>query len=175
MCFPETNFRIPLLLWGTFSYFVTSKPAAEFMQGTDDVCMLTPSRWNPHCDAHAMNEDSMLDWEGNLIEKRDRSQIMLSDVCEDTALASSLLISSPESRVIYRIFQGRNEEIVHPSWKPIPPDIQRRLVLPMQSYATCLANRHHNHYGSSSTKLEPCCEFSKKEPRGPIRPNCTLD
>ena len=32
MQFPETGFRIPLSLWGTFSYFPTSKPTATNMQ-----------------------------------------------------------------------------------------------------------------------------------------------
>ena len=30
--FPETGFRIPLSLWGMFSYFLTSKRTAEFMK-----------------------------------------------------------------------------------------------------------------------------------------------
>ena len=67
-----------------------------------------------------MNEQAMLDWEGNLIEKRDRSQIIVSDVCEDTVLASSVLVSSLESTVIDGICQERNVENVQPSWKPIP-------------------------------------------------------
>jgi hypothetical protein len=32
--FPETGFQIPLLLWGMFYYFSTSKPTAELMKGT---------------------------------------------------------------------------------------------------------------------------------------------
>jgi hypothetical protein len=69
LCFPETGFRIPLSLWGVFSYFHTSKPTAKFMQETEDVYLLTPSRWDPHCDAYAINEENMLDWEGNMVEK----------------------------------------------------------------------------------------------------------
>jgi hypothetical protein len=34
LCFPETGFRIPLSLWGMFSYFPTSKPTPTFMQET---------------------------------------------------------------------------------------------------------------------------------------------
>jgi hypothetical protein len=65
ICFPETGFRIPLSLWGTFSYFLTSKLTVEFMKGTEEVYLLTPSKWNPHYDAYTSNEANMLDWEGN--------------------------------------------------------------------------------------------------------------
>ena len=42
--FPETGFKIPLLLWDVFSYFPTSKPTEEFLQETEEVYMLTPNR-----------------------------------------------------------------------------------------------------------------------------------
>ena len=73
-------------LWGTFSSFPTSKPTAELVKGTKEVYLLMPSRWNPNCDAYASNEENMLDWEGNMVEKRDRSQILLANVHEDIAL-----------------------------------------------------------------------------------------
>jgi hypothetical protein len=47
--FPETDFRIPLSLWGMFSYFVTSKPTIKEMMEAEDVYVLTLSRMNPHC------------------------------------------------------------------------------------------------------------------------------
>ena len=55
ICFPETEFRIPLSLWGMFSYFPTSKPTALQMQEAEDIYLLTPSRWNPHDDSYATN------------------------------------------------------------------------------------------------------------------------
>ena len=61
MCFPETNFQISLSFWERSHIMRLGKPTAEFMKETDDVHMLTPSRWNPHCDAYAMNEQAMLD------------------------------------------------------------------------------------------------------------------
>ena len=64
--FPETGFKIPLSLWGVFSYFPTSKPTTDEMNGNDEIYMLTPARWNPHCDSYARNEESMLDWSGNM-------------------------------------------------------------------------------------------------------------
>ena len=46
--FSKTGFKIPLLLWGVFSYFPMSKPTEKFLQETEGVYMLTPNRWNPH-------------------------------------------------------------------------------------------------------------------------------
>ena len=43
--FPCDDFRIPLSLWGVFSYFPTSKPTAKEMMETASVYILTPSRW----------------------------------------------------------------------------------------------------------------------------------
>ena len=70
--FPDTDFRIPLSLWGVFSYFITSKPLTEQMMNAEDVYILTPSKINPHCNAYATNEKNMLDWEGNMVQRRDR-------------------------------------------------------------------------------------------------------
>ena len=64
--FKETGLRIPLGLWGTFSYFPTTKPTAADLESPEEVYVLTPLRWNPHSDAYAFNEESMLDWEGNM-------------------------------------------------------------------------------------------------------------
>eukprot|EP00957_Ditylum_brightwellii_P110164 8402859-Ditylum_brightwellii.AAC.1 len=64
--FKETGFRIPRALWGTFLYFLSSKPTVEELQISDDIYLLTPSKFNPQDDGYAVNEDSMLDWEGNM-------------------------------------------------------------------------------------------------------------
>ena len=59
--FPETGFRIPMSLWGTFSYFPTSKPTEKMMMESDEIYMLTPMRFDPHDTAYAANEDNMTD------------------------------------------------------------------------------------------------------------------
>ena len=78
--FPETDFRIPLSLWGVFLYFRSSKPKAQTLQETEEVYLLTPSHWNPHCDLYAQNKVNMLDWEGNMVERKDRMQILIDDL-----------------------------------------------------------------------------------------------
>ena len=45
----------------------------------------------------------MLDWQGNILEKKDRQRIMLSDIEADTMMVASLQISKDESNVIYNI------------------------------------------------------------------------
>ena len=84
--FPDTEFRIPLSLWGVFSYFITLKPSTEQTMNAEDVYLLIPRSMNPNCDAYAMNEENMLDWEGNMVQRRDRVQILLSNIPEDVML-----------------------------------------------------------------------------------------
>jgi hypothetical protein len=66
LTFPETGFRIPLSLTGTFSFFPTTKPFVVELIDPEEVYVLIPATWNPHLDVNAMNEESMLDWKGNL-------------------------------------------------------------------------------------------------------------
>jgi hypothetical protein len=58
--FPETGFRIPLALWGVFSYFPTSKPSKETLNAIKDMYLLTPDRWNPHADMYAITKSQFL-------------------------------------------------------------------------------------------------------------------
>ena len=58
--FEETNFRIPLQLWGVFSYFNMSKPSTKTMVECDEVYLLTLKSWDPHTDVHECNEREIL-------------------------------------------------------------------------------------------------------------------
>jgi hypothetical protein len=120
--FPETGFRIPLLLWGIFSYFPTMKPTATTMQESEEIYLLTPSRFNPHDDAYAANEGSTLDWEGNIVERQHRSTVLLNDIEEDESMNISAVVSSAETRMIDRVLDAANvsEEKVDRSYQPIP-------------------------------------------------------
>ena len=108
--FPETNFRIPLSLWGVFSYFPSSKPTAQTLQETEEVYLLAPSRWNPHCDSYAQNEENMLDWEGNMVERKDRMQILIEDLPDGVKTIGSTQISCVESVRIDAIVEARAAE-----------------------------------------------------------------
>ena len=74
--FKGYDLRIPLRLYGVFSYFVTRKPDIESVVDGDEpsICAteiytLTPTKWSPHMDAYALNKESIVDWEGNIREK----------------------------------------------------------------------------------------------------------
>jgi hypothetical protein len=120
--FPKTWFRIPLSLWGIFSYFPTMKPTARMMQESEEIYLLTPSRFNPHDDAYAANEGSTLDWEGNIVERQHRSTVLLTDVEEDESMNISAVVSSAKTRMIDRVLDAANvsEEKVGRSYQPIP-------------------------------------------------------
>ena len=92
--FVEMGFRIPLSLWGIFSYFPTSKPTHHNLLNPNEVYILSPATWNPHSNAYSTNEESMLDWEGNMQPKRDcQHQIILDDVEDDVNMVASLQIT----------------------------------------------------------------------------------
>jgi uncharacterized protein YabE (DUF348 family) len=77
------------------------------MMNTEDVYLLTPSTINPRCIAYATNEENMLDWEGNMVQRRDRVQKLLSDIPEDAAVTASVEISSAEARTIDIVIEGK--------------------------------------------------------------------
>jgi hypothetical protein len=120
--FPETSFRIPMSLWGVFSYFPTSKPTELEMMESEEVYMLTPSRWDPHQSAYGENEENMLDWEGNMVERRDRKQILLSDIEGDDGMAASVQIGSIEVKAIDLVMETMDEEYEqpHPCYEHVP-------------------------------------------------------
>ena len=99
--FAETGFRIPLSLWGIFSYFPTSKPTHDDLLNPNEVYILSPATWNPHSDAYSANEESMLDWEGNMQPKKDcQHWIVLEDVEDNVTMVASLSITPLEQEAI---------------------------------------------------------------------------
>ena len=109
--FQETNFRIPLSLHGTFSYFPTSKPSIQDLEEPDDVYVLTPTIWNPHSDAYVINEESMLDWEGNMIHEKDHEKrVVLEDIPSDDTMISSLALCDKEQIFISSNFVDQDED-----------------------------------------------------------------
>ena len=92
--FEETGFRIPLSLWGIFSYFPRSKPTNDDLLNSNEVYILSPATWNPHSDVYSANVESLLDWEGNMQPKNDcQHQIVLDNVEDDVNMVASLSIT----------------------------------------------------------------------------------
>jgi hypothetical protein len=122
--FPDTGFRIPLSLWGVFSYFPTSKPCHDDLVEPEDVYLLTPTHWNPHSDHYARNEEAMLDWEGNMTPKKDREQrLVLEELPDDGALVSSLVVGHRENVAIDATFDGDRDERPQPQYQSVPEHI----------------------------------------------------
>ena len=110
--FQETNFRIPLTLHGTFSYFPTSKPTTQELEEPEDVYVLTPTTSNPHSDAYVINEESMLDWEGNMKHERDHEKrVVLEDIQSDDTMISSLALCEKEQMAVSSYFVDQDEDI----------------------------------------------------------------
>ena len=113
--FQETNFRIPLTLHGTSSYFPTSKPTTQELEEPEDVYVLTPTTWNPHSDAYVINEESMLDWEGNMKHERDHEKrVVLEDIPSDDTMISSLALCEKEQMAVSSYFVDQDEDINAP-------------------------------------------------------------
>ena len=99
--FVEMGFRIPLSLWGIFSYFLTSKPTHDDLLNPNEVYILSPATWNRHSDAYSTNEESMLDWEGNMQPKKDHQhQIVLDDIEDNVNMVAPLLTTLLEQETI---------------------------------------------------------------------------
>ena len=102
---------IPLSLHGTFSYFPTSKPSVKELEEPEDVYVLTPTIWNPHSDAYVINEDSMLDWVGNMRNERDHEKRMvLEDTPSDDTMISSLALCEKEEMLTSSNFVDQDED-----------------------------------------------------------------
>ena len=90
---PKYDVRIPLSLNGILSCFPSSKPSIDDMDICEDIFLMTPrGTWNPHTDNYAHNKANMLDYEGNMINNKDRVNIILEEVVLHEALAASMMI-----------------------------------------------------------------------------------
>ena len=109
--FQETNFQISLSLHGTCSYFSTSKPGIKELEEPEDVYVLTPTIWNPHSDAYVINEESMLDWEGNMRNEKDHEKrVVMEDIPSEHTMISSLPLCDEEQIFISSSFVDQDED-----------------------------------------------------------------
>ena len=102
--FSKQNFRIPLKLWGIFSYFDTLQPTENQLQTCKNAYLLTPEhKWDPHTDVYAQNEDSLLDWEGNVKQPKDRIKIIIDEIQEDVNISQAMSIGAVEMNAVDQI------------------------------------------------------------------------
>ena len=111
IAFPETGFRIPLSLWGVFSYFPSVAPTSASLQHGKDVYILTLEMWNPHSEAYSTNEESMMDWEGNMWDPKDWKTHLVFDNMEDIPEASAFMVSLLETSIINEKYEQQTEDV----------------------------------------------------------------
>ena len=88
---PEMGFRILLSLWGIFFYFCMSKPYMRDIGGPARCLHPNTNKLNPCLDMYSINEESMLEWEGNIQQPNAcLSQIVLDKIHSDATMVTSL-------------------------------------------------------------------------------------
>ena len=118
-----------------FSNFVTRKPDIESVVDADqpsicatEIYTLTPTKWNPHTDAYALNEESIVDWEGNIWEKGHYDiKIVLDEI--DDEYQSQYKISAMEALHMDKVIQSHSQCNNN--------DVFKTSELPMISSALC--------------------------------------
>ena len=63
---------------GIFSYFPSIKMPNQLLNECNKVLLLTPDGpLSPITDAYSMNEENMLDYKGDMIEKKDLLRVLI--------------------------------------------------------------------------------------------------
>ena len=97
--FYNSDLSIPLKLDGTFSFFHSQKPMDDELQSCDKVIIFPDnSCWNPYCKSLSLNEESMLDYNGEMADKS-RHTNYLMDVDDNDGVVASVAISEYDEAV----------------------------------------------------------------------------
>ena len=109
--FKDEDLRTTLRLHGSFSYFSPSKPSNEPLNGCTKILLLIPrGPWNSSSDVYSINEDKMLEYKGEIIEKKDLVRILMSEIEEDKTTEASAEISEAEASLIDRLCHESHSE-----------------------------------------------------------------
>ena len=97
------------------------------MADSEEVYLLKTRRWNPHDKAYSLNEERMLYWEGNLIDKKDHHNFLLSETEEDATIAVTSKICSMEMRAVETLIDAAHKDvgIPRPVFTPSPRDVDQ--------------------------------------------------
>lgn len=97
--FQDSELKIPLQLNGTFSFFHTRKPTENELSSCDKI-FITPDtdHWNPYCTSFALNEQSMLNYEGEMTDPNKRSHHIINHEFEDPDIAT-ITVSAFEANI----------------------------------------------------------------------------
>ena len=73
----EDGYQIPLQLYGTISYLPTTiTTKKELIELTQYNLIPDMPEWNPHSDVNGNQEHSMLNYQGQLVSKKEKDQII---------------------------------------------------------------------------------------------------
>ena len=101
--FPKEEVRITLELTGVFSFFPTETATQSDLEEEECVLILSPQ--DPNSEHFASNERSIMNSEGEIVEEKHRTRILLSEVQESQSTAD-FQISSTESEAIDTVFDS---------------------------------------------------------------------
>ena len=148
--FNDSDLRIPLKLHGIFSYFKSRKPTIKELHELPKL-FLTPDAddWNPHTSTFSSNEDSMLDFNGEMADKsRRKNDLYVFEEDEnDNPMLASVSVDIWESHIDANI----SSAYVAPSVKPQinNPDVEFANALNVRGEVSKVASAIGN------------CDFSK--------------
>ena len=73
-----------------------------------EIYTLTPTKWNPHTDAYALKEESIVDWEGNIRERNHCDvKIVLDEIGDE--YQNQYKISSMEAQHVDEVLKAHSQ------------------------------------------------------------------
>ena len=82
--------------------------AHEPLNCATEIYTLTPTNWNPHTDVYALNEESIVDWEGNIRERNHCDvKIVLDEIGDE--YQSQYEISAMEALHVDKVLLSRSQ------------------------------------------------------------------
>ena len=82
--------------------------AHEPLNCATEIYTLTPARWNPHTDAYTLNDESIVDWEGNIRERNHSDVKIVLDEIDDN-YQNQYKISSIETQHMDKVLKARSQ------------------------------------------------------------------
>ena len=80
-----------------------------------EIDTLPPTRWNPHTDIYTLNEESIVDWEGNINDRSHRDiKIVLDEIGDE--YQGQYKVSSMEVQCVDEILKVRSQQNDNDNW-----------------------------------------------------------
>ena len=108
---PDAKVRVPLSLHGIFSSFKTRRPTKDELEDDSiEVVSLTPEGpWDPTSTVHAENEANMTNWNGDVLDSKDRPQrIIIEDGPINTTHVEAITVSAAEASIVNEVAAARS-------------------------------------------------------------------